>query len=399
MTVKRTRVFVFASYLLVLASCDGSESAHTDNHAPQAPHASPITRHSFEQALLPEDISEATVVVHHFADELDAFANDYYETTTKGVVLGIEGAHYAIFVSRCGIDFSWPNHEVRWRGIHGAEDGSPEITNEGFLVAPESQTSADVAIAAANAAEHRVVDSPPGGRFEQVSASHMERIRRREALPDSRAAHGVARTFVLTEGHGSMSDIGILLVPTSYFERQPLKTLGFEQPTKALNTLVQNHGTLVGIPFEFTCPDCAHVVKTYQSREIAAFGTGVIVGIVAGQFLSAFLQDARQVDASLARNAAELPHIDPKRRIANAGLKRLMLERDGYRCFYAKFDMCDPATCWACVAANFHADHVVPWVDGGSTTLDNLVTACAACNLSKGASTLFEWVRKSEQTR
>lgn len=33
---------------------------------------------------------------------------------------------------------------------------------------------------------------------------------------------------------------------------------------------------------------------------------------------------------------------------------------------------------------DFTIDHVVPLVDGGSDTLDNLTCACSSCNLSKG---------------
>ena len=50
-----------------------------------------------------------------------------------------------------------------------------------------------------------------------------------------------------------------------------------------------------------------------------------------------------------------------------------VFDRDGYRCVY-------------CGAHNidFHADHVIPVSRGGQSELDNLVTACRFCNLSKG---------------
>ncbi|MFE4367961.1 MULTISPECIES: HNH endonuclease [unclassified Streptomyces] len=38
-----------------------------------------------------------------------------------------------------------------------------------------------------------------------------------------------------------------------------------------------------------------------------------------------------------------------------------------------------------------HLDHVVPLSKGGTDTADNMVPACAKCNLSKGAKTLMEW--------
>jgi 5-methylcytosine-specific restriction endonuclease McrA len=31
-----------------------------------------------------------------------------------------------------------------------------------------------------------------------------------------------------------------------------------------------------------------------------------------------------------------------------------------------------------------HVDHVIPFVAGGATSEDNLVTACEECNLGKG---------------
>lgn len=34
--------------------------------------------------------------------------------------------------------------------------------------------------------------------------------------------------------------------------------------------------------------------------------------------------------------------------------------------------------------ATFHVDHVVPRVDGGETTLENLALACVSCSLRKG---------------
>jgi len=32
-----------------------------------------------------------------------------------------------------------------------------------------------------------------------------------------------------------------------------------------------------------------------------------------------------------------------------------------------------------------HVDHVIPFVAGGATSKDNLVTACEECNLGKAA--------------
>ncbi|MEU6633832.1 HNH endonuclease [Streptomyces parvus] len=50
----------------------------------------------------------------------------------------------------------------------------------------------------------------------------------------------------------------------------------------------------------------------------------------------------------------------------------------GYRCAY-------------CGESAEHLDHVMPLSRGGTDTEDNMVPACAKCNLSKGAKTLEEW--------
>jgi hypothetical protein len=42
-------------------------------------------------------------------------------------------------------------------------------------------------------------------------------------------------------------------------------------------------------------------------------------------------------------------------------------------------------------------EHIIPRSRGGLDTIDNLVRACRACNLSKGARDLFEWYGKGRQ--
>ena len=61
------------------------------------------------------------------------------------------------------------------------------------------------------------------------------------------------------------------------------------------------------------------------------------------------------------------------------GLRRLVLERDGRRCVY-------------CGASDrLECDHVIPVAQGGTDSLENLVTACLPCNRDKGARTPEEW--------
>ena len=63
------------------------------------------------------------------------------------------------------------------------------------------------------------------------------------------------------------------------------------------------------------------------------------------------------------------PKITPKKRFR-------VLERDGFRCVY----------CGA-MAPNvvLHVDHIIPLSRGGTNEIDNLCTACWACNVGKGA--------------
>lgn len=63
-------------------------------------------------------------------------------------------------------------------------------------------------------------------------------------------------------------------------------------------------------------------------------------------------------------------------------LRAQVFERDGYRCVYCG-DASEP----------LHCDHVLPFSKGGQSTLSNLVTACAPCNISKGARTPEEWLQ------
>jgi 5-methylcytosine-specific restriction endonuclease McrA len=59
--------------------------------------------------------------------------------------------------------------------------------------------------------------------------------------------------------------------------------------------------------------------------------------------------------------------------------RRALFARDGWRCVY-----CGTST------ARLTLDHVVPRSRGGESTWENVVTACAPCNLRKGNRTLEE---------
>lgn len=73
---------------------------------------------------------------------------------------------------------------------------------------------------------------------------------------------------------------------------------------------------------------------------------------------------------------------NPDRETIPAWMKEEIRERDDNKCRYC-----------GDTAARLHFDHVFPHSRGGSTSVANLVLACAPCNLSKGARTPEEWLQ------
>jgi 5-methylcytosine-specific restriction endonuclease McrA len=76
------------------------------------------------------------------------------------------------------------------------------------------------------------------------------------------------------------------------------------------------------------------------------------------------------------RTAAQEP-IQPARDPLPARLRFGILQRDGFRCRYCGRTGSTPDVV-------LHVDHVVPVAAGGTTSEDNLLTACEECNLGKG---------------
>ena len=82
---------------------------------------------------------------------------------------------------------------------------------------------------------------------------------------------------------------------------------------------------------------------------------------------------------------------------AKRGIFRYVLSGDEKYLSLRRFDDRDKRTvytqqngkCAICGKAypfeKMHGDHIVPWSQGGKTTIDNLQMLCADCNLKKGA--------------
>lgn len=71
----------------------------------------------------------------------------------------------------------------------------------------------------------------------------------------------------------------------------------------------------------------------------------------------------------------------PGRKALSTVVARAAVTRDGTACVYS-----------GDTAGPFHMDHLWPVSKGGTDDTSNIVTACASCNLSKGAKTLREWM-------
>ena len=59
-------------------------------------------------------------------------------------------------------------------------------------------------------------------------------------------------------------------------------------------------------------------------------------------------------------------------------LRRLVVERAGFRCEYCRLH-CDHQT-----SVLFHVEHIIARQHGGDDSLENLALACHRCNLHKG---------------
>lgn len=76
--------------------------------------------------------------------------------------------------------------------------------------------------------------------------------------------------------------------------------------------------------------------------------------------------------------SASIPRSRRTGRDPSLRLRFKVLQRDRFSCQHCGTS---PANT---VGVELHLDHIVPWSKGGETTLENLRTLCADCNLGKG---------------
>ena len=74
------------------------------------------------------------------------------------------------------------------------------------------------------------------------------------------------------------------------------------------------------------------------------------------------------------------PNTSGRRRNPSDRLRLQVLDRDGYRCVLCGNTPADDRS------VRLHLDHLVPYSKGGETTLENLRTLCALCNLGRSNS-------------
>lgn len=101
-----------------------------------------------------------------------------------------------------------------------------------------------------------------------------------------------------------------------------------------------------------------------------------------GGWLDAVRAFLRVVESEAAPDDASVGQRQPARgpRDPSLRLRFLVMRRDRFSCRHCGASPAkDPN-------AELHVDHVVPWSEGGPTTLENLQTLCVRCNLGKANS-------------
>jgi 5-methylcytosine-specific restriction endonuclease McrA len=116
-------------------------------------------------------------------------------------------------------------------------------------------------------------------------------------------------------------------------------------------------------------PDLDKLVAALESHD------SVRIGAVAIELYSS-LCVARATVERMAISARRDAERKQRRADVTTGVRYAILRRDGFRCVLCGATADDGAT--------LHVDHIVPVVDGGTGSEQNLRTLCADCNLGKG---------------
>lgn len=75
----------------------------------------------------------------------------------------------------------------------------------------------------------------------------------------------------------------------------------------------------------------------------------------------------------------------------NAGPKQKTTYPKEWAATRAKVFALKGSQCFYCGADASHVDHKTPRARGGTNDIENLVPACASCNIAKGMMTVEEW--------
>ncbi len=123
---------------------------------------------------------------------------------------------------------------------------------------------------------------------------------------------------------------------------------------------------------------------TYEPLNVVSLRRAVILLLKdKAEILEAADQEIRSAGCSIPRPLVIrlVYYVRVPRRLSIPVSRRTVLMRDRYTCQYCGSQ---PAK------ANLTIDHVIPKVRGGSSSWENVVCACKACNLRKGAKTVDE---------
>ena len=120
---------------------------------------------------------------------------------------------------------------------------------------------------------------------------------------------------------------------------------------------IADENGVVGIPAIMTWVGCEEREAVALTDELRALG---LIRVAADLFYAPAIYEGR---VPTERNGRRIPTLE---------MRRFVMDRDGHTCRYCGM-----------TEGPMHIDHVLPHSRGGATALDNLVVACAPCNLKK----------------